>query len=281
MSSIVGGVGGAILGASLVGGGLGIVGAGMQAGAAKDAAQTQAQASVYASNLQNDQFQQQQKNIQPWLQAGQAALPTLQNMANTPVNFSQQDFQNNMDPAYQFDLQQGQQAIQRSAAANGTLMTGGTLKDLTSYSQGQASNEYSNAYNRFMNNQNTQFNRLSSIAGTGQTATGQLGQVGMNTANAIGGYMTGAANAQGASTIAQGNAWSGALSGLGNNIGNGVTVGSLLNRGSFGGGGGAGGTAMGSYFGGANPYAGGGLPGPSLSNMTNGYAVSPDTALMG
>ena len=167
--------------------------------------------------------------------AGQNAVPgssQTQYQINPALTqtFTQQDFTNNMDPAYQFDLQQGSQALQRSAAAQGSLMSGGTLKDLTSYAQGQASNEYQNAYSRFMNNQNTQFNRLASIAGIGQTATGQINQAGMNMANNVGNIAMGNANAQGAASIAQGNTWSGALSGIGQGAGNAALGYSLMNR---------------------------------------------------
>src|SRR6185312_4775034 len=87
-------------------------------------------------------------------------------------------------------------------------------------SQGMASNEYQNAYNRFTNDQTNSFNRLASLAQLGQTSNGQMGQVGMNTANQIGSNMTGAANAAAASSIAQGNIWGGSLSGLTSGIGN-------------------------------------------------------------
>lgn len=99
-------------------------------------------------------------------------------------------------PGYQFQLQQGEQALQRSAAAQGNLLTGGTLKDLNDYAQGVAStnyqtaynnalNQYQQAYNIFNNNQNNQFNRLSAMSGTGQTANSQLGTYGSNTANNV------------------------------------------------------------------------------------------------
>ena len=52
------------------------------------------------------------------------------------------------NPSYQFRFGQGQQAIDRSAAARGTLRTGGTLKDLAQYGQNFASQEYENAYDR-------------------------------------------------------------------------------------------------------------------------------------
>lgn len=51
-------------------------------------------------------------------------------------------------PGYQFRLNQGQQGIERSAAARGLLRTGGTLKDIGEYNQNFASNEYSNEFNR-------------------------------------------------------------------------------------------------------------------------------------
>ncbi len=52
------------------------------------------------------------------------------------------------DPAYQFALSQGEQALQRSAAAKGTLLTTGTLKDLSQFNQGLASEQYDKTYGR-------------------------------------------------------------------------------------------------------------------------------------
>ena len=52
------------------------------------------------------------------------------------------------DPSYQFRLGQGIDAIQGSAAAQGLLRTGGTLRDITGYGQDLASQEYGNMFNR-------------------------------------------------------------------------------------------------------------------------------------
>jgi hypothetical protein len=52
------------------------------------------------------------------------------------------------DPGYQFRLQQGQEALERSGAARGVTRTGGTLKDILDYGQRAASQEYGNVYNR-------------------------------------------------------------------------------------------------------------------------------------
>jgi hypothetical protein len=52
------------------------------------------------------------------------------------------------DPGYQFRLQQGQEALERSGAARGVTNTGGTLKDILDYGQQAASQEYGNVFGR-------------------------------------------------------------------------------------------------------------------------------------
>ncbi len=75
------------------------------------------------------------------------------------------------DPGFEWALGQGQKAIERSAASKGTLLTGGTLKDLAQFTTGAALQDYAGTYNRalntfgtnydiFRNNQNDPFNKL-------------------------------------------------------------------------------------------------------------------------
>lgn len=52
------------------------------------------------------------------------------------------------DQGFQARLKEGTDALQRSAASKGTLLTGGTLKGLTQFASDYASNEYQNVYNR-------------------------------------------------------------------------------------------------------------------------------------
>jgi hypothetical protein len=123
------------------------------------------------------------------------------------------DFQK--DPGYEFRMAEGQKALERSAAARGGLQSGGFMKNLSRYGQDYASNEFANARNRFNEDRTLKFNRLSSIAGLGQTANNQIGSAGQNYANQVGNNMMGAANAQGAAGIANANMWGSTLSGLG------------------------------------------------------------------
>ena len=120
------------------------------------------------------------------------------------------------DPGYDFRMQQGTQALDRSAAARGGALGGAAIKAAQRYGQDFASNEYQNAYNRFNNDRTQRFNRLASLAGIGQTATRDVAQQGAQVASNVAGNMIGAGNSQAAGYIAQGNAVSGAANSLGN-----------------------------------------------------------------
>lgn len=175
--------------------------------ASQNAAQLQAQEAQNALNFQQNEFNTTQANQRPFLEAGQSAVGNLSQLLAPGGSLSQPwtgtfqaptAAQAAATPGYQFTLQQGRQAIQNSAAAQGNVLSGGTEAALDQYSQGLASTDYQQAfnnaltqygtaYNTFENNQANQFNRLASVAGLGQTTAGQLGQEGQaaasNTAN--------------------------------------------------------------------------------------------------
>lgn len=54
------------------------------------------------------------------------------------------------DPSYKWRFDQGQQAVERSAAAKGLLGSGNVLQELMSYGQGMASTEYAAQFDRLM-----------------------------------------------------------------------------------------------------------------------------------
>lgn len=159
-------------------------------------------ASREANAVQLQMFNQQREDATPWRQAGGRALGQMEN-SDFQRDFTTADFQ--ADPGYQFRMEEGQKAIERSAAARGGLNSGATLKSLTRYGQDMASQEYQNAYNRFNADRDRRFNRLSSLAGVGQTATSQVAAAGQNYANQYGANVTGAANAQAAMAMGQAN----------------------------------------------------------------------------
>lgn len=207
---------------SFVGDAIGsITGANKQAKAAQQAANTQAAASREATQIQKDMYDQTRADLMPYADAGRTALSQLMGEMGPDGYFNQtytgQDIYS--DPSYQFRLQQGQDAIQSSAAAKGGLLSGATLKALQGYGQDMASQEYQDAYNRFNADQTNQYNRLSNLVGVGQNAAAQQGNYGAQTAQAVANNTMAGANAQAAGQIAAGNRTAnnfGALLGVGN-----------------------------------------------------------------
>jgi len=111
------------------------------------------------------------------------------------------------DPGYQFRMDQGVNALDRSAAARGMLQSGAQSKALLNYGQGLASSELNNAFQRvgavqgnaqqasgalasLYQNQGTTLSNLSSRQASQNQALSQ------NTSNALGQYTMNAGNAQ-------------------------------------------------------------------------------------
>lgn len=107
------------------------------------------------------------------------------------------------EPGYQFALQQGQQALERSGAARGVTNTGGTLKNILDYGQQAATQQYGNVYNRMagtygMNEAARQaafgLNAPAQFQGWAATEAGRLGAYQMTEADRAGAYAQNEAN---------------------------------------------------------------------------------------
>lgn len=193
-----------------------LAGAAISANASSNAASTEAGAANNATDALQRQYNLNRQDVQPWLDSGKNALGQLnQQMPNLTRSFSMADFQ--ADPGYAFNLQQGQQAIERSAAARGGLNSGATMKSLANYSQGVANQTYNDSFNRFNTSQGNTFNRLSTMAGMGQNAANTNVQSGNQTAAGVASNITSAGNATAAGQIASGN-------NINNLIGNGMNT---------------------------------------------------------
>ena len=159
-------------------------------------------------------------------------------------------------PGYQFGLQEGEGAMQAGAAANGSLLTGGTQTALNQYGQNYADTNYNNVYNQALQSYNTnynswanqqanQFNRLSALSGGGQTAAQNLTSAGLqsagqvaNTLNStgqqVGQNMNNAAAATASGYVGSANAWGQGLSNSSNSLMQMMLMNSLLNKNSGG-----------------------------------------------
>lgn len=223
---------GAVAAIGAIGGGL------IAANGAKSAAKEQAGALDRQGQIAVDQaaitradqqalLAQQRTDGAPYREAGYGALSQL--VGGTAPGgaltrqFSMADYQ--ADPGYQFRQQQGEQGINRAATASGARYSGATLKALNRFNSGLASQEFGAAEQRFTANQGNTFNRLSSLAGNGQTAVAQAGQAGQNAYGTIATNGLNAANVQGNAAQAAGAARASGYVGIGNAI-NG-TIGTL------------------------------------------------------
>ena len=110
----------------------------------------------------------------------------------------------NADPGYQFRMQQGQQALERSGAAKGVTNTGGNLRDILDYGQQAGSQEYGAAYGRKLNDYTTneqnrfntyQTNYANAMGAYNQNEANRAGAFDRNVGNAASAYGMNAENA--------------------------------------------------------------------------------------
>lgn len=201
--------------AAVIGGA--VVGGIATTAAGNKASKAQRESAQLASDTELQMYNQSREDLAPYRQAGYTALGQIG--AGTAEggdfnrDFTMEDF--TADPGYQFRLDQGSKALERSAAARGRLLSGGTGMALERYGQDYASNEYGSAYSRFNADRDRRFNRLASIAGVGQTATNTGATLGANTAGNIANLTTSAGNAQAANAVNTGNAINSTVGSLG------------------------------------------------------------------
>jgi hypothetical protein len=204
------------------------------------AASTQAAASDRAAELERQTAQEQlalQERIynqdvarqKPFYDVGVNALGKMQAQYDKmPAAFSGK-VDLTQDPGYAFRLSEGTKALERSAAARGGLLSGGTGKALQRFGQEFGSQEYGNAYNRALteynagvNREATGYNRLAAMSGTGQTAANTIGAAGQNYASSsgniaqnmatnVGNQITNSAAARASGYVGQANALTGGL----------------------------------------------------------------------
>lgn len=171
------------------------------------AADTQASAANNATNTQQAMYEQTVQNEQPYMSAGSTALNTLNGQLpslNAPINNT--NWQQYMDPGYQFQLGQGQQALQNSQAAGDGSLSGSALKGLVQYNQNYANTAYSNAFNQYQTQNSNIYSRLANLANLGQNAAAGTGQAAVSTGANEANTITGAGNAQAAGIVGTGNA---------------------------------------------------------------------------
>jgi len=176
--------------------------------------------------FQKQIYDQQRADLAPYRAAGEAGQNKLleylgiggdRAAANygkfATAEFTPEAFAANQDPGYGFRMKEGLKAIDANAAARGGLISGAALKAAGRYGQDMASQEYSNAFNRYQTmrgNTLSPYERLQGVGLNATTMTGNAGAtyggagnqaygaLGSGLFNAYGGASAGATNAYGA-----------------------------------------------------------------------------------
>lgn len=203
-------------------------GAVLGAGASIYAGHQQSKAANNATKSQQAMYDQTSENEAPYRQLGSQAGGRLSDLLGTSGNtgaagygsltqpFTGADYLANQDPGYQFQLDQGQKALQNSQAANGGVLSGAALKDLIGFNQGMASTGYQNAWNRWNTQQNNTVQRLGSLAQLGESAASNQASGASTFAGGIANTITGAGNANASGAVGAANAVTGSVNnGLG------------------------------------------------------------------
>lgn len=227
----------------------GLLGSGISAFGAESAASTQAQAAQYAANLQHGEFEQIRKALEPWVKSGRISNADLLGLltrqgatqsflttspatlahlgrppSDTPGSGLMRQFQSS--PSYNFELQQGSQAIQDAGAGVTGALSGNTLKSLQGYGTGLAgqdfwnwynaqNSQYWNQYNAAANRQGQVYNMFAGLSGQGLGAATQTGQFGQAAVSNIGNDIMSGAAASAAGTVGATNAITGGINSLG------------------------------------------------------------------
>lgn len=194
---------------------LGYMGSQNQAGAAERAAQLQYQGTLEAARQQREMFDILNKQQAPYREAGYGALSKINTMLpQFTRTFTPADLKANLAPNYEFMRQQGLGATAQGA----NVASPGSNVDIakTMFAENYAKGAYQDALTNWRNQQTDIFNRLSGIAGIGQTAQGQAQNLGSATSTNLANLATGGATALAGGQIGAANAQAAGLQGIGN-----------------------------------------------------------------
>lgn len=122
-----------------------------------------------------EQLGRAQAEYAPYKESGLAANRQLSGMLASGElggRYGADDFE--VDPGYQFRLTEGQRALDRRMASGGNYFSGDALRASQEYGQGLASQEYQNAFNRNLSEEQQIYNMLYSQQGVGANAAQNL-----------------------------------------------------------------------------------------------------------
>ncbi len=210
----------AIGGSALVGAGASYLASESSSDSIESASEQTAETTAQTNAMLQRQYDQTREDNEPWRLAGEQALKEIQ--ATPDFNFSSDDYDFFSDPSYSFRQQEGIDALDRSAASRGRLLSGGQDRAVTRYASDLASTEYGNAFNRAKTTFDTNLNTQKSLAGVGQQAVNATTAAGNSLTNTMANTATQATSSQNALTMADAQNTSNMATGVATSVNQGV-----------------------------------------------------------
>lgn len=203
MTTVAAIIGGATLAA-------GVYSSSQQAGAASDAADAQSASAAQGIAEQRRQFDQVQKLLSPYVNAGTSALSQQQDLVGTNGPDAQAAAIKALQGSPQFTalLGQGTNSILQNASTTGGLRGGNTQGALAQFSPALLAQTI-----------NDQYSRLGGLTSLGQNAAAGVGNAGMSTGGAVTALLQQQGAAQAGNALAQGRQSAGVANAISSGIG--------------------------------------------------------------
>ena len=161
--------------AALIAGGS-ILSAGIGAWGANKAAKTQSNATLAAMAAEQQRYNETKSNFQPYLGAGKGAITSLAQLYGinadtgdvTGQPFNEESLAAfRRSPDYEFARTEGTRGLEFTAAGKGGLLGGNTLRDLSTFNQGLATQNFGNYFSRLLELSKFGQGSASALAGQG------------------------------------------------------------------------------------------------------------------
>lgn len=171
MGSIIGAIAGPVL----------KIGGSIISGSKRSKASKKAEAAAVAAQQRNDALAREgnakiDERLQPYNDAGRVALSSITDHLDDRYlrNFTADDFHE--DPGYQMSLEQGQRGLDRAANAHGGIFSGRQLNATADYNRDMANNQYSTVRDRWNQDRDAAYSKLTGLVNIGQNAVNSANQ---------------------------------------------------------------------------------------------------------
>jgi len=190
----------AVAGGSIFGG---LISGRMQSRAQDKAAKSYGKSANAQTQAIMEMYYQTREDLEPYMKMGGKGLQDYYNLLTKGPG----EFKFEETPGYQFRLEEGEKAIDRSATARGQFFSGKRGKALTEYAQDYATNAYNSEYDKFMNRYYKKLDAYGNLMNVGEAAAARVGAAGQTAVGQSANVQMGAAGGRASSYLNKGDIW--------------------------------------------------------------------------